>query len=91
LSVCWKPVIIIDDSGQPSWVLDADHFLRDALFSEAALNMEIYWHSSRDALHEYKTVSVYLTPDSSSPLTTDHGQLTTSPPQLALALTLLTS
>jgi metal transporter CNNM len=39
-----KWVIIIDDSGQPSWVLDADHFLRDALFSEAALNMEIYWH-----------------------------------------------
>jgi metal transporter CNNM len=39
-----KWVIIIDDSGQPSWVLDADHLLRDALFSEAALNMEIYWH-----------------------------------------------
>jgi metal transporter CNNM len=24
--------------------LDADHFLRDALFSEAVLEMEIYWH-----------------------------------------------
>jgi metal transporter CNNM len=39
-----KWVIIIDDAGHPSWVLDADHFLRDALFSEEALNMEIYWH-----------------------------------------------
>jgi metal transporter CNNM len=39
-----KWVIIIDDSDQPSWVLDADHFLRDALFSEAALDLEIYWH-----------------------------------------------
>jgi metal transporter CNNM len=39
-----KWVIIIDDLDQPSWVLDADHFLRDALFSEAALDMEIYWH-----------------------------------------------
>jgi hypothetical protein len=24
--------------------LDADHFLRDALFNEAPLDMEIYWH-----------------------------------------------
>jgi metal transporter CNNM len=39
-----KWVIIVDDSSQPGWVLDADHFLRDALFSEAALNMELYWH-----------------------------------------------
>jgi metal transporter CNNM len=39
-----KWVIIVDDAGQPGWVLDADLFLRDALFSEAALNMELYWH-----------------------------------------------
>ncbi len=39
-----KWVIIIDDSGQPGWVLDADHFLRDALFNEVALDLEIYWH-----------------------------------------------
>jgi metal transporter CNNM len=39
-----KWVIIIDDSGQPGWVLDADHFLRDALFNEIALDPEVYWH-----------------------------------------------
>ena len=39
-----KWVIILDESGQPTWVLDADHFLRDALFSEAVLDLEIYWH-----------------------------------------------
>jgi len=39
-----KWVIIVDHSGRPGWVLDADHFLRDALFSEVALNMEVYWH-----------------------------------------------
>jgi metal transporter CNNM len=39
-----KWVIIIDDSGQPGWVLDADQFLRDALFKEAALDLEVYWH-----------------------------------------------
>src|SRR6202030_2336121 len=39
-----KWVIIVDDSGLPGWVLDADHFLRDTLFSEAPLKMEIYWH-----------------------------------------------
>ncbi len=39
-----KWVIIVDDSGHPGWVLDVDHFLRDALFSEAPLNMELYWH-----------------------------------------------
>jgi hypothetical protein len=36
--------IIVDDFGQPSRVLDADRFLRDALFSEAALDPEVYWH-----------------------------------------------
>jgi metal transporter CNNM len=45
LDASWKKwVIIIDDSGQPCWVLDADHFLRDALFNEAALDLEVYWH-----------------------------------------------
>jgi metal transporter CNNM len=39
-----KWVIIVDDSGHPGWVLDADHFLRDTLFNEAPLKMEIYWH-----------------------------------------------
>jgi metal transporter CNNM len=39
-----KWIIIVDDAGQPGWVLDADHFLRDALFNEAPLDMEIYWH-----------------------------------------------
>ena len=39
-----KWIIINDDSGHPGWVLDADHFLRDALFNEAALDLDIYWH-----------------------------------------------
>jgi len=39
-----KWVIIVDDSGQPAWVLDADQFLRDALFNEVALDLEVYWH-----------------------------------------------
>jgi metal transporter CNNM len=39
-----KWVIMVDDFGQPSRVLDADRFLRDALFSEAALDPEVYWH-----------------------------------------------
>ena len=39
-----KWVIIVDDSGQPGWVMDADHFLRDALFNEVALDLEVYWH-----------------------------------------------
>ena len=29
-----KWVIIVDDADRPGWVLDADHFLRDALFNE---------------------------------------------------------
>jgi metal transporter CNNM len=39
-----KWVIIIDDSGHPGWVLDADQFLRDALFRQTALDLEVYWH-----------------------------------------------
>lgn len=40
-----KWVIIIDDSGQPGWVLDVDQFLRrDVLFNNAALDLEVYWH-----------------------------------------------
>jgi metal transporter CNNM len=39
-----KWVIIVDESGHPGWVLDADHFLRDALFAESALDLEMYWH-----------------------------------------------
>jgi hypothetical protein len=38
-----KWVIIIDASGQPSFVLDAHHFLRDLLFN-ALVDPEIYWH-----------------------------------------------
>ena len=39
-----KWVIIIDDSGHPGWVLDADQFLRDAIFKQEALDPEVYWH-----------------------------------------------
>ena len=39
-----KWVIVVDDSGQPAWVLDADQFLRDALFNKVALDSEVYWH-----------------------------------------------
>jgi metal transporter CNNM len=39
-----KWVIIVDEAGQPGWVMDADRFLRDALFNETALNLEVYWH-----------------------------------------------
>jgi metal transporter CNNM len=39
-----KWVIFVDPSGQPILVLDADHFLRDALFSEAPLDPRNYWH-----------------------------------------------
>jgi metal transporter CNNM len=39
-----KWIIIIDDSGQTGWVLDADQFLRDALFNKVALDPEVYWH-----------------------------------------------
>jgi metal transporter CNNM len=39
-----KWVIIVDGSGRPSFVLDAHHFLRDALFNALSVNPEIYWH-----------------------------------------------
>jgi metal transporter CNNM len=39
-----KWVIIVDSSGQPSFVLDAHHFLRDSLFDTRSLDPEIYWH-----------------------------------------------
>ena len=39
-----KWVIIVDTSGRPSFVLDAHHFLRDALFGTASVDPEIYWH-----------------------------------------------
>jgi CBS domain containing-hemolysin-like protein len=39
-----KWVIIVDGSDQPVFVLDADHFLRDAMFGEVLTNPEIYWH-----------------------------------------------
>jgi hypothetical protein len=39
-----KWVIIVDTSGRPSFVLDADHFLRDSLFDTMSADPEIYWH-----------------------------------------------
>ncbi len=39
-----KWVIIVDASGRPSFVLDAHHFLRDALFSAVSVDLETYWH-----------------------------------------------
>jgi hypothetical protein len=39
-----KWVIIVDDSGRPSFVLDAHHFLRDSLFNAASVDPEIHWH-----------------------------------------------
>jgi metal transporter CNNM len=39
-----KWVIIVDNSGRPSLVLEAHHFLRDALFSVVSVDPEIYWH-----------------------------------------------
>ena len=39
-----KWVIIVDPSGRPSFVLDAHHFLRDALFDTMSVDPEIYWH-----------------------------------------------
>jgi len=39
-----KWVIIVDPSGQPRLVLDAHHFLRDALFGREALNPAAYCH-----------------------------------------------
>jgi len=39
-----KWVIFIDGAGQPCLVLDAHHFLRDALFQKGAPKPEAYWH-----------------------------------------------
>jgi hypothetical protein len=39
-----KWVIIVDNSGRPSFVLDAHHFLRDALFNAAMVDPQIHWH-----------------------------------------------
>ena len=39
-----KWVIIVDASGQPCLVLDAHHFLRDALFDKISVDPEAYWH-----------------------------------------------
>jgi hypothetical protein len=39
-----KWVIIVDTAGQPSFVLDAHHFLRDSLFKAASVHPEIHWH-----------------------------------------------
>lgn len=37
-------VIITDPSGEPAFVLDAHHFLRDALFGELDSDPTAYWH-----------------------------------------------
>ena len=39
-----KWVIFVDETGQPNMVLDAHHFLRDALFDQVAAGPEAYWH-----------------------------------------------
>lgn len=39
-----KWVIFVDGVGQPCLVLDAHHFLRDALFDQGAPKPEAYWH-----------------------------------------------
>jgi metal transporter CNNM len=39
-----KWIIIVDAAGQPRLVLDAHHFLRDALFNEVFIDLETYWH-----------------------------------------------
>ncbi|MGA7975428.1 MAG: CNNM domain-containing protein [Pseudolabrys sp.] len=39
-----KWVIFIDPSGQPYFVLDAHHFLRDVLFGQLSVGPEAYWH-----------------------------------------------
>jgi len=39
-----KWVIIVDASDRATFVLDAHHFLRDALFSTTSVDPEIYWH-----------------------------------------------
>jgi hypothetical protein len=39
-----KWVIIVNASDQPVLVLDADHFVRDAMFGELAASLDAYWH-----------------------------------------------
>jgi len=39
-----KWVIVLNASDQPILVLDADHFIRDAMFGELASSPEAYWH-----------------------------------------------
>jgi hypothetical protein len=39
-----KWVIIVDTAGHPCLVLDAHHFLRDALFDKISVDPEAYWH-----------------------------------------------
>jgi metal transporter CNNM len=39
-----KWVVLTDPSGQPQLVLDAHHFLRDALFEKVPVGPEAYWH-----------------------------------------------
>jgi metal transporter CNNM len=39
-----KWIIILDTSGSPSFVLEADHFLRDSLFNAKSVDAEIHWH-----------------------------------------------
>jgi metal transporter CNNM len=39
-----KWVIVTDPSGEPAFVLDAHHFLRDALFDELDFKNNAYWH-----------------------------------------------
>lgn len=39
-----KWVIILDAAGEPHLVLDAHHFLRDAVFEPSSFNPEAYWH-----------------------------------------------
>ena len=39
-----KWVIIVDNSGRPSFVLDAHHFLRVSLFDTVSVEPVIHWH-----------------------------------------------
>ncbi len=39
-----KWVIVTDLDGEPVFVLDSDHFLRDALFGQLASDLTAYWH-----------------------------------------------
>ena len=39
-----KWVIVTDPAGEPVFVLDSHHFLRDALFNELESDASVYWH-----------------------------------------------